>query len=280
MKLSEAIEFTFQYRPSWKDGKSYQTNRINAGHGLRILGDMECRDIKSFHFTKLQDQLTVEGKAVATCNRVCAAVHTVLAELNLNDLLDTVPTYRRKREPETRRGYFTRDEVSLLLDRSERLPFYGPLMQNSIRFSLLTGCRMGEMLKLKWSDVDRKEGVLRFRDVKTGSDHTIPITDQLGELLDRMYEERIDDVVFHWTSKDAVGRRFNYLKSICRLPKDERTWHTIRHTCGTWMVEAGVPIRSVMATLNHKRVETTLRYAKGTQKAVAEAMKTLNIENL
>jgi integrase len=281
MKLADAIEFTFQYRPAWKRGKSDMTNRINTGHGLRILGNLECDDIKSFHFSQLQEALVQEGKGPATVNRVCAAVHTVLAELYLNDLVKSVPTYRRMTEPDTKRGYFTRIEVGLLVDRAKRLPIDGQLMEDSIRFAVLTGCRSAEMRKLKWSDVDFDNRELTFRDVKTGEstgkkDHVLPINDPLCELLERMHGERIDEMVFHWSSKDALCRRFKLLKSICGLPEDHRTWHTLRHTCGTWMVEAGVPIRSVMATLNHKNIETTLRYAKGTKKAVAEALDALD----
>ena len=283
MKLADAIEFTFQYRPAWKRGRSEQTNRINSGHGLRLLGNVECDDIKSFHFSKLQEDLTAEGKAPATVNRVCAAVHTVLSELYLNDLVKSVPTYRHMTEPDTKRGYFTRMEVGLLIDRAKRLPFDGQLMEDSIRFAVLTGCRSGEMRKLRWDDIDFDNKEITFRDVKTGEatgqlDHVIPMNEPLEALLDRMHGERIDEMVFHWSSKDALCRRFRLLKDICGLPKDKRTWHTLRHTCGTWMVEAGVPIRSVMATLNHRNIETTLRYAKGTKKAVAAALDALDFD--
>ena len=38
----------------------------------------------------------------------------------------------------------------------------------ALRLLMLTGCRLGEVLTLKWSDVDRKVGELRLRDAKTG----------------------------------------------------------------------------------------------------------------
>jgi integrase len=247
---------------------------------------MECSDIKSYHFTQLQEALVKEGKSPGTVNRICAAVHTVLTELLYNDVLTSVPKYRGLTEPETKRGYFTREELSKLIDNCTELGGDAQLLEDSIKFSLMTGCRLGELLKLTWDGVNFENGEVTFTDVKTAHatgqcNHTVPMTDDLRGLLNRMYKERLDnDQVFPWKCKDTVNRRFQRLKQVCGLPKDARTWHTIRHTCGTWMVESGVPIRSVMATLNHRNIATTLRYAKGTKKAVAEAMETLNVGNL
>lgn len=277
MNLSEAIEFTFKYRPQWINGKG-QTNRINTAHGLRLLGDVDVSTIKPMHFTRLQQDLLAEGKAPATANRICAAIHTVLTELHLNDLLPVVPTYRRLKEPPSQRGYFTRDEVDLLIENAPRIKPHGSLLQDSIRFSVMTGCRQGELLDLTWDDVDLDERTIKFSETKNGTDHLITITDALLPLMERMYRERVDDLVFGgWRDKDELLRRFKQLKKLCRLPVDKRVWHSLRHTTGTWMVEAGVPIRSVMSVLNHKSIETTLRYAKGTQSAIADAMQTITL---
>ena len=46
----------------------------------------------------------------------------------------------------------------------------------------------------------------------------------------------------------------------------------LRHSYATWLAEAGVPIRSIMALCGHKRIETTLRYAKATDAALTDAM--------
>ncbi len=54
-------------------------------------------------------------------------------------------------------------------------------------------------------------------------------------------------------------------------------WHTIRHTAATWMVENGVPIRSVMTVLNHKNINTTLRYAKTTEEAKVAGLEAITI---
>ena len=86
MNLKEVIELTFEVRPKWRDGNG-ATSRTNTNHALRILGDIDIETIKPSTFTKLNRQLTAEGKEPATCNRITAALHTVLAEMHLRRFL-------------------------------------------------------------------------------------------------------------------------------------------------------------------------------------------------
>ena len=276
MKLSEAIEFTLNNRPKWVNATN-TTNIINTSHGLRLLGDVEVETIKSLTFNRLQQQALREGKANATINRICAAVHTVLSELHLNEMLDTVPSYRRMPEPDTKRSYFKREEVELLLSNTHLLT-YGKLLQDSIKFALATGCRQGELLKIKWELVDWENHMLLFSKTKTGNDHDLPIPENIREMLEQRYRDREDDTfVFPWGCKDTLLDQFKRLKKISRLPVDERLWHSLRHTTGTWLVEAGVPIRSVMAVLNHRDIKTTLRYSKATMNAKVAALESITL---
>lgn len=277
MKLSKAIEFTFENRPSWYESNTQATVRINARHALRLLGDIDVKDIRTYHFSQIQKGLKAEGKAAATCNRVSAVVHTVLNELHLSDLLDTVPSYRKLKEPPSKRGYFTREEMDLLLSKA-LWQKHGGLLKDSLIFSLCLGVRRGEMFGLKWKDVDLENQTVTFHNTKNGSTHVLPLSGQVLEMLEKRYENRIDDdKVFPWRRIDAIGLDFKKLKEACGLPNDSRCWHSIRHTTATWMIEQGKPIRSVMTVLNHRSIETTLRYAKTTDDAKVDALTAIEL---
>jgi integrase len=74
-----------------------------------------------------------------------------------------------------------------------------------------------------------------------------------------------------WRDKDQLLRAFRKVNKL--IPKDENyVFHTLRHSFATWHAEAGTPIRTLMALMGHKRIETTLRYAKATDSALTEAM--------
>lgn len=54
---------------------------------------------------------------------------------------------------------------------------------DALRFLALTGCRLGEALRLTWADVDLAAGTVRFRETKNGSDHVLPLGLHLRALL-------------------------------------------------------------------------------------------------
>lgn len=271
MNLDSAIEFTKKNRRQWRESKGPETIRINCAHALRVLGDIPAASIKRRHYITLQTELEEEGMAPGTINRICAVVHTVLSCLHLHEFIDAVPTYERLPEPETTRSYYTRDEMKEFINRATELPEDGQLLQDSIQFAIWLAERQGEMLKLKWSDVDFENKQVTFWDTKNDTNHTLPMSSQaLLEMLERRHAERIDeDKVFPWPNRFVLLNRFKRLKKLCGhcpVGDKHRLWHTIRHTAATWMVET-VPIRTVMTVLNHKNIETTLRYAKTTDEA-------------
>jgi integrase len=74
-----------------------------------------------------------------------------------------------------------------------------------------------------------------------------------------------------WNDKDQLLRAFK--KSRDLMGKDETyVFHSFRHSFGTWLAEKNVAIRTIMDLMGHKRVETTLRYAKCTDQARTAAI--------
>ena len=277
--LKDAVELTFEVRPSWIEGPSVGTNRTNTNHALRILGDdLDISTIRPSTFAKLGKQVVAEGREPGTANRIMAALHTCLHEVHLEGLLDAVPSYRRMKEPPARKDFYSHDELKVLLAAAPGLCAEGELLKDSLLFFYLTGCRKSELLNLMWSDVDLANQKVIFRDTKNGLNHELAIHKDLQSLLETLHEARIDDwSVFAWTTPDMLNRR---MKRLCKKTgigiredgKASRYIHQIRHTTATHMVEAEVPIKSIQGVLNHKDINTTLKYAKDTEKSKAQAI--------
>ena len=274
MNLRDAVNFTFENRESWNSGRGAGTARINANHVLRILGDeIQVQDIRTQHFTQLTQALKAEGKAPATINRISAALSTVLSELRCHgyDIPDV--HYKRQREPKAPRPtFFTEEEIERLCVAAEGLTDYY-LMHDAIRFASLTGCRQGEMLKLRDKDVDFDNLTITFTNTKTEDFRTVHMHADLVPILQRRVAVRIDRDLFPFRDKDQLLRAFKTVKAAAGLdPNDGRVWHSIRHSTATWLVERNAPLRAVMGVLGHSRVETTLRYAKASDRSVAAAI--------
>lgn len=271
MNLQDAMDFCFISRDTWREGKSTLTTRINSDHVIRILGPtLDVYDLETYHFTKLTALLKDEGKAECTINRITSVLSTMLTELRQNGYRVPHVDYKRQKEPSGRPGFYTREEMDLMLEVSKRFPDHY-LLHDSILFALKTGCRQGEMLKVKREDIDFKNRLIIFRDVKTDGDHIIHMHEDLVGPLQRRIEDSVDDELFPWNGSSQILTNLRNLQRITGV-STELCWHSIRHTAATWMLEKEVPIRAVMGVLNHSNINTTLRYAKYTDKAVASAI--------
>ena len=175
-------------------------------------------------------------------------------------------------EPKSHRGFYTKDQIKLLVDESLKMED-GLLLHRSLLFLYLTCCRKGELLALKWHTTDKfgkewlgvdfENNVINFVDTKNGTNHQISIHPQLLPMLQEMHHERLDELeVFQWNTKDSIYNRIKQLLEHCGLENVKRPIHQIRHSSATHMISAGVNLRHVQSVLNHADISTTNGYAK------------------
>jgi len=138
-----------------------------------------------------------------------------------------------------------------------------------------TGLRLGELLALRWEDVDFKADAIRVRrnwtagkegTPKSGRGRAVPMMDEVAQALARLGQRKRftgdQDLVFC----DALGRHLAY-KSLSERYKAalERAglrrlrFHDLRHTFGTHAIRAADP-REVMEWMGHADIQTTQKY--------------------
>ena len=276
----QAMDYTFKTRHSWRHGNGAKTARINCNHFTRLRGSsFPIRKITQPIVNQVCIELEDEGKSDATINRIVSAVSTVLNHCAFDGLIDVAPKFRRRTESEGRVLWYTKDEVDKLSFLSTDV-FMRDDLKDIILFAAYTGMRQGEILKIRAKDIDLVGNRIHVGGVPTQTTkaknwRAIPIHEKImGLVTSRVSESsRCDVQIFgdEWRDKDQLLRAFKKVNKL--LPKDEAyVFHTLRHSYATWLAEAGVPVRSIMALCGHKRVETTLRYAKATDAALTDAM--------
>ena len=146
--------------------------------------------------------------------------------------------------------------------------------------AIMAGLRHGELIALRWRDVDWLAGRIRVRQnwvlgeydtpkSRRGS-RSVPMADRLAGELDRLFkalgEPGVDALVFADPTtgdpldKAATLRR--YRKTLKAAVLDEtHNLHGLRHTFGTRMAAAGVPMRTLQEWMGHRDISTTERYA-------------------
>jgi integrase len=143
----------------------------------------------------------------------------------------------------------------------------------------MTGTRQGELLALRWMDVDWLAHRVRIRrnyvrgefgtPKSKRSTRSVPLADVLGGELDRLYQTTVwkadDDLVFAHPHTGKPIDRSRLLKrfkaALRRAGVREVRFHDLRHTFGTRMAGAGIPMRTLQEFMGHRDFKTTLIYA-------------------
>ena len=129
-----------------------------------------------------------------------------------------------------------------------------------IRLLLLTGCRRGEIVRLRWSEV--QGDMLMLADSKTGP-RKVPLNSQARCILER--QPRGESPFVFPSPRDPSRPRHHDFKLWYRVRKEasieDVRLHDLRHTVASHAVMNGVPVPVVSRLLGHSNVQMTLRYA-------------------
>ena len=139
-----------------------------------------------------------------------------------------------------------------------------------IRLLLLTGCRRNEIVRLRWSEVDRDKLVLA--DSKTGP-RVVPLNTQARRILER--RPRGGSPFVFPSPIDPARPRSRNLAFWYRARREagiaDVRLHDLRHTHASHAVLNGVPVPVVARLLGHSDIRTTLRYAHLGDREIVEA---------
>ena len=137
-----------------------------------------------------------------------------------------------------------------------------PYIQDMIVFDLNTGLRIGEILSLHWENVDLENRLLSIFAHKTHKTRTVPINSEACRVLEAWAMGRKNEFVFynHETGKPFVDLDTSLALACRKAGIEGVTWHKLRHTFASRLINRGVDIVTVQQLLGHSTVVTTMRY--------------------
>ena len=159
--------------------------------------------------------------------------------------------------------FLSRDELRRLhraLDQHARTGTRRARQADIIRLLLLTGCRRGEILALRWNEVDGD--TIALGDAKTGS-RTVYLNARARRIIER--QPRGPSAFVFPSVRNPERPHDPHLSLWDRVRKEARIedvrLHDLRHTMASHAVMNGVPVPVVSRLLGHNNVRMTLRYA-------------------
>jgi len=176
---------------------------------------------------------------------------------------------------ERRYGAGRRPDSDATAEYLERLRQTVPIF----RALLFTGCRLGEILGLRWLDVDMKRNVVSIVQQKTGKQKTLPIEGEFRDVL--LAFPRSVGAAPVFTRPDGrpfatmdVQRAFRIARKLSGI-RSELTPHSLRHTFASWLAISGQPLRTIQELLGHADIRMTIRYSHLSPAHLSDAMKTI-----
>jgi len=265
------VEHDRKRRPSTVRGY----RNIVDGSLLAAFGDSTpLESITTADIDRYRAGLVAEDKlAAATINRRLVALHAIFKRAVRQHDLPRNPVEAAERQPQRRSGDFRvldPGEVALLASGAEGA-------QDAALFTVaaFTGLRLGELLALRWCDVDfakrivhvRRSYVLGHEDTpKSHKVRSVPLIDHAAVALDglsrrehftdpedRVFVNHVGDVL----GQDLLRRRFK--KALTAAGLAPMRLHDLRHTFGTLAVQA-FALSDVKAYMGHANIETTMLY--------------------
>lgn len=192
------------------------------------------------------------------------------------------------KEPPGRIRYLTQEEIEALLAEcgpetlrqnhwnagrplSELLNVY---LRPIVGIAIHSGMRRGELLGLRWKDVDFKGRMIYLETTKNGERRVIPTNDTVYSTLKALPRYLHEELVFPGINGNMLSMAF---KRACKRAGIEGCrYHDLRHTHASHLVMGGTSLRAVQTLLGHKDIRMTLRYSHLSPEHLMEAVTNLD----
>ena len=231
---------------------------------IKKLGSERCADINHFTINRILSELETEGSAQSTINTYLGNLSRVFNwAVKIKGWLSFNPCKNAQWRSVSRRlNFLTREEFALLvpeLKASRNANLYDAAM-----LAVLSGSRKNELLGLRWRQVDFKNRRVQFIQTKNGTPRSVSCGEQAFKILEKRAKvRRIDDDRVFISNGEGVSSYLDGFKNAIKRAGIERNvvWHDMRHTCASWLAEAGFSLLEIGQHLGHKSYQSTLIYA-------------------
>jgi integrase len=247
--------------------------------GNRLLTDVTAKDIAECR-DKLLKEPTHHNKnrAPATVIRYLSSLssvfETIIKEWHWVEK-NPVKLIRKPTVSNARTRFLSEEECQKLLTccKESRNPY----LYSIVVIALTTGMRRGEILGIRWQDIDFDKKLVMLPKTKNGSIRYVPIVGIAFQVIKNLFEQEfIIDSSFQIFPSLNLERyldiRTAWLFALKRAGITNFNFHDLRHSCASFLAMSGATQRDIAEILGHRDLRMTHRYSHLTQNHLAEAL--------
>ncbi len=255
--LEEFTHKYLEYSKTSKSFKTYEMDSIAIKHFLEfmdkkvMLSEITKEDIEEFKI-----YLIKKGLKPKSINNYCGALRTMFNKAVEWEYIKSSPFKGIKllRLPPPNWKWITPEEAEKLIHCAS------PHLKPIIMVALYTGLRKSELLSLRWENIDFHNEVIRIKKTKTRKERFIPVHPRVKKILLELYYNKKSEYVFTYMGKPVKNIKTSFRTAVKRAGLNLR-FHDLRHTYASWLVMAGVDIRTIQELLGHASIRMTSRYS-------------------
>lgn len=250
-----------------------------------VIGNMKIVDVRVNHCQLIINSMIDNNYGNSTIKLTASVMRGIFDYAIECDIIVKNPckitTKNDIGKPKKVKEALTKEEQKRFLKSIE-----GHVYENQFRFILQTGLRIGELMGLKWDDVDFKKKTIKVnrsmhyevgkKTWRTGSPksqagrRTIPLTDEAIEILQCQKEKnsKLKVIPLEWrefiflSSKGELLTSKAYNTALRRICKKEDikifTVHVLRHSFATRCIEAGMKPKTLQTIMGHSQIGVTM----------------------
>ena len=249
--------------------KGVDSERYRLGTIVKRLGRRKhitaitSQDIASY---KVERTKEVKSASVRReLNILASLFQRAKNEWGITNLNNPITAVKRPPDSVARDRRLTPKEKEQLL--LESLKIRNQQVHLAISIALNTGMRQGEILKLKWSDIDFDRNQILIRNTKNGLNRVIIISNQLRSSL--LNVPRTHEELFTIT---ASGLQRAFRKTTLRLHMHNLRFHDLRHEAISSLFEMGLSVPEVQLMSGHRTLEQLMRYSHPSLERIRELL--------
>jgi integrase len=283
-RLSEFVpEFLVTYAQVNNKFSEVETKRSTCKcHLVPFFGAMRLDAIGARDIERFKAKMIGEGYAPKSVNNALTVLRKMLSVAVDWDHLDHVPAVKWLRVPPQRFDFLDFDEAQRLVAGADAR--WRPMIVTALK----TGLRLGELMALRWEDVDLIAGRLvvrqnlsrgRLTTPKNGRERQVPLSDDLVTCL-KAHRHRRGELLFCHDDGSCLRRgetKHPLWRACARAGLRRIGWHSLRHTFASHLVMRGAPMKAVQELLGHQSFEMTMRYAHLSPDVRKDAVRLLDV---
>ncbi len=265
--LEEFAPYWFETyaRPRLKPATCTSYTHRYVNHLRGHLGAMRIDAVNTVVIDGLTARLVRSGLHPKTINNVLGVLRRMLMSALEWGRIERLPLIKWLKAPPSRFDFLTPFEAERLLAVAQRSAW-----RMMLTAALHTGLRLGELVALRWNDVDLERGQLcvrhtAMRGVETSPKNNrirfVPLTLELRTVLGEAAQLGEHVFVRHGSPVTHSAASHALVRLCAKANLRPIGWHALRHSFASHLVSENVPLVAVQAFLGHSDIKMTQRYS-------------------